>query len=296
MSTKGTVKDNRSQSSGNTFYNFIQLMIENQIRQKVNTSEMVKIVDVEPGGPGGAAGYVTVKPLVRQTDAKGESIEPVELYKLPYFRAQCGGAAIVMDPKPGDVGLASFTKRDSSGIKAGQSETVPPGSLRHFDQADGVFVGTMLNKAPETYVEMSPDDKRVTTHAPESAVVETKESTINADEKAVTNTKDFQANASQTAAIAAGVSASVKAGSSVGLKAPQVGISGNLSVSGEDGGSGTSTFRGDMIIIGNLRVQGNISVTGSISAGGDVVGGGISLMHHTHPGVDRGYANTDPPV
>ena len=110
-----TVKDNRKPSSANSLYNALELMIDNAIHQKINTSEMVMVVDVEPGGPGGAAGYVTVKPLVRQTDAREETHEPVELYKLPYTRMPCGGAAIVMDPQPGAIGLVNFTKRASSG-------------------------------------------------------------------------------------------------------------------------------------------------------------------------------------
>ena len=282
------VKGNRKATSGNSMVNALDLMIENKINKRVNTTEMVKIIKVEPGGPGGAAGYVDVQPLVRQTDAFDKTLEPTTIYKVPYFRMQCGGAAIVMDPQPGDIGMVSFTKRDSSNVKQGQSETVPPGSFRTFDQGDGILMGTILNKAPETYVEMSPDEKRVTTRAPEKADTETKVSEVNASESATTNTKDFAANASQTA--------NITGGTSVGISAPQVGISGNLSVSGEGGGSGESEFKGNMRIIGNLRVEGNITVTGGITAGADIVAGGISLINHIHSGVVNGPNNTGRPV
>ncbi len=133
MSTSKTVKDNRTPASGNSLYNAIQLMIDNSINKRVNTADLVKVVAVEPGGSGGAAGYVTIKPLVGQVDARGQTIEPVELYKVPYSRMQGGTAAIVMDPEVGDIGVAVFTKRDSSGVQPEQRETVPPGIFRTFD-------------------------------------------------------------------------------------------------------------------------------------------------------------------
>ena len=293
MSGSNTVKDNRRPSSPNTIYNAIQLQIENTINKRVNTSEMVKIIAVEPGGPGGAAGYVTVKPLVGQTNAKGETIEPVELYKIPYYRMQCGGAAIVMDPQPGDIGLVNFTKRDSSGVKQEQSDTVPPGSFRTFDQGDGVLVGTMLNKAPETYVEMSPDDKRVTTHAPEKAIVETKESTVNADDKAVTNTKEFEANASQTALMAAGQTATVSGGANVKLDTPLTEIAGDLVATGEKGGG--SAEINSLKVKGDVVIEGDLTVNGDLIVDGDIIVQGISFLNHVHGGVQPGGANTGPP-
>jgi phage baseplate assembly protein V len=42
-------------------------------------------------------------------------------------------------------------------------------------------------------------------------------------------------------------------------------------------------------------VNGNVQVNGSVNVTGDVVAGGISLINHTHPGVSRGGARTDPP-
>jgi len=267
-----TVKDNRRPTSGSSPFNAIQLMIDNSIG-KLNTADLVKVVSVEAGGPGGAAGYVVVKPLVGQVNAKGETLEPVEMYKLPYFRAQCGGAAIVMDPpQPGDIGLANFTKRDGSNVKQGQGDTVPPASFRTHDPGNGVFMGTVLNKAPETFVEMEPEGKRVTVHAPEKAEVETKESTVNAENKAVTNTKEFEANASQTAKVAGG--------SSVLLDTPDTRVAGNLSVGGDKGNGDAEMdsleVRRNLIVHQDAAIGGTLTVNGKIYCA-DIIVGGISF-------------------
>lgn len=57
-----------------------------------------------------------------------------------------------------------------------------------------------------------------------------------------------------------------------------------------DAGSPTMDLGG-----GTLRIIGNIFVDGDIEVTGDVVASGISLVHHTHGGVQRGSANTEEP-
>ena len=39
-----------------------------------------------------------------------------------------------------------------------------------------------------------------------------------------------------------------------------------------------------------------VTISGDLHVAGDVTAGGISLRSHTHPGVDRGNASTDPPA
>lgn len=46
---------------------------------------------------------------------------------------------------------------------------------------------------------------------------------------------------------------------------------------------------------GTLRVIGRLYVDGDIEVTGDVVASGISLVHHTHGGVQQGGANTKEP-
>jgi len=117
---------------------------------------------------------------------------------------------------------------------------------------------------------------------------QTKEFTTNAEDKAVTNTKEFEANAEQTA--------KVKGGQRVEVTAPDIGLAGDLSVTGQDGGPGQTTITGNVKIIGSLAVTGQLTVDGDIKAGGDVVAGGVSLRGHTHTGVEPGGGVSGPPV
>lgn len=57
-----------------------------------------------------------------------------------------------------------------------------------------------------------------------------------------------------------------------------------------DAGSPTMDLGG-----GTMRVIGNLYVDGDIEVTGDVTASGVSLVHHTHGGVQRGGANTEEP-
>lgn len=52
---------------------------------------------------------------------------------------------------------------------------------------------------------------------------------------------------------------------------------------------------GRLAIVGDLFVDGNIECTGTITAAVDVVAAGISLVNHTHGGVQPGGAQTGKP-
>ncbi|MDR1396854.1 MAG: hypothetical protein LBJ14_03905, partial [Desulfarculales bacterium] len=154
MKNNGTVKGVKRLTDANTLTNAVSFLVESMIRGTVNTAEVVTVMSVQAGGAGNPAGYVDVKPLVCQTDAYNNTLPPATLYHLPYSRVQGGKAALVIDPAPGDIGLAVFAKRDSSGVKQGSQEPVPPASFRVFDQADGFYLGGFLNQKPEVWLEM----------------------------------------------------------------------------------------------------------------------------------------------
>lgn len=155
------VKGNKGYAAGNSAYNAQEFHVRNLIMQHVNTATPVIVTAAQAGGAGAAAGYVTVKPLVAQIDGFGNTVPPVELFRLPYFRYQGGVAAVVIDPAPGDIGLAVFCKSDCSNIQQGQIEPVQPGSFRKFSQSDGFYIGGFLNKPPEVFIEIN-QDKSIT--------------------------------------------------------------------------------------------------------------------------------------
>lgn len=59
--------------------------------------------------------------------------------------------------------------------------------------------------------------------------------------------------------------------------------------------TGGITLRGDVTIEGDLAVQGAAQVDETLTATEDVVADGISLVGHTHGGVQSGASDTDPP-
>lgn len=159
------VKGNKRATSGSSPYNAQEFHIRNVVLGLVNTAIPVIVTAVECGGAGAAAGYVTVKPLVCQIDGFGNSLDPVELFKVPYSRIQGGIAALVIDPVPGDVGLAVFAKSDCSNVAQEQNKPVQPGSFRKFSMSDGFYIGGFLNRAPSVYIEVKQDRSIVITAA-----------------------------------------------------------------------------------------------------------------------------------
>ena len=102
-----------------------------------------------------------------QRGADGQSLAPVSLPQLPFYRVQAGTAAVVLDPQPGDIGLAVFSQQDASNVKEGTSEPVQAGSFRAFDMSDGFYCCSVLGAgAPETYIHLDPEKGEITVKAP----------------------------------------------------------------------------------------------------------------------------------
>lgn len=121
------------------------------------TATLVQVVEVTPpADPVGDVGNVDVKPMVAQIDGAGNATPHGIIYGVPYFRLQGGTNAVIMDPKPGDIGLAVFASRDISSVKSTKAPA-NPGSRRQFDMADALYVGGFLNGTPTQYVRFSDD-------------------------------------------------------------------------------------------------------------------------------------------
>lgn len=131
------------------------------LMSRLSTCTLVRVVACSNAGGVSAVGTVDVQPLVNQIAGNGSAMPHGQLYKLPYVRAQGGTSAVILDPKPGDLGLACFASRDISAIKsptgAAQARTegnrgLNPGSKRQFNMSDGLYVGGLLNAVPLQYV------------------------------------------------------------------------------------------------------------------------------------------------
>lgn len=132
----------------NSPYNAISFIIQQAIREQVNTCIVCKVIAVFDG-------YVDVLPLVTQISGKGEAVKPTTLYKLPFMRYHAGVAAVILDPVPGDIGLAVFSTKDCSNVKVGTTEPQQPASFRGNSMANGFYIGGFLNQAPSVFVELT---------------------------------------------------------------------------------------------------------------------------------------------
>lgn len=149
---KGFLKPNTAGSE----YNSQQFIIQQALREKVNTCIICKVVAVSDG-------YVDVLPLVTQLDGFGNAVDPTTLFKLPYMRYHGGVCAVVLDPVVDDIGLAVFAQKDCSNVKQGTSEPVPPASFREMSMANGFYIGGFLNQNPTTFVELQQSGKVIIT-------------------------------------------------------------------------------------------------------------------------------------
>lgn len=114
------------------------------------TISLVKVDSVIPGAAG-PVGYLSATDLIQQIDGNNDGIPNVPMENIPYFRLQGGGNAIIIDPKPGDIGLIAFARRDITVTKQTKEEGPPP-SLRTHDVSDGLYIGGLLNGAPSQWI------------------------------------------------------------------------------------------------------------------------------------------------
>ena len=155
MAESGIVKGVADEDVDSSDLNRLEFLIK--VLQRDMSTAIPVIITAVQAGDTNAAGYVDARPLVAQLDAWGNALPMATLHHLPYFRLQAGRAGIVLDPVPGDIGLAVFAQSDCSTLKQGQTETAQPGSWRKFDQADGFYIGGFINTQIDTYVRLAQD-------------------------------------------------------------------------------------------------------------------------------------------
>jgi hypothetical protein len=146
----GTTYGHASASDENSEFNATTFLIK-QILARVHTATVVQVKSVTNSGEVSPVGFVDVLPLVNQIDGFGNPTEHITVYGLPYIRMQGGTNAIILDPQVGDLGIAIFASRDISAVKNAKKQS-NPGSRRRFSMSDGIYLGGILNGAPQNYV------------------------------------------------------------------------------------------------------------------------------------------------
>lgn len=141
----------------------LRFIIESIIA-RVSTATLVKVVSCTNSGGLAKWGTVNVQPVINQVAGDGQAVPHGQLFKLPYLRVQGGSNAVIIDPEPGDIGIAVFASRDISAMKdqtaidqvsGGSVRGVPPSSARQFSMSDGLYLGGVLNAIPDQYVRFS---------------------------------------------------------------------------------------------------------------------------------------------
>ncbi len=151
--------------------------IINQAIGRLNTVTLVTVTGITPGGTG-PVGFVNVQPLVNQVDGAGNPTPHGIIYNIPYLRYQGGTNAIIMDPVVGDNGIALFCSRDISTVKRTKA-AANPGSSRRYDWADGLYIGGLLNAAPQQYIQFTTSGITITT--PQTLTINAQTVNINAN-------------------------------------------------------------------------------------------------------------------
>lgn len=211
-------------------YGTLQFIIQ-QMLFRMETCTLVKVIACTRAGGVAPWGTVDVQPLISQVAGSGQVVPHKPLYRLPYLRLQGGANAIIMDPEPGDIGLACFASRDISAMKQqsaidavkGGEPGVPPGRGGGYDISDGLYVGGYLNGTPTQYVAFSADG--IAIHSPVKVRI--------------------------TAPIA-----EVVADTRITLQAPLIELKGVV-----------DQTDGDVSMGANVQIDGNLNVDGNISGG-----------------------------
>lgn len=149
--------------SGSSEFNLLEFVIKSFIGKMV-TIILVQVKACTNSGGLAPVGFVDLQVLVKLVDGTGNTFPHGIIYECPYQRIQGGKNAIIIDPEPGDIGIAVFAYADVSSVTANRDNiagvtdkdcSVPPGSGRRFDWADALYLGGVLNVEPTQYVQFN---------------------------------------------------------------------------------------------------------------------------------------------
>lgn len=165
--------------AGSNPINALEFFVRSIISKTVFTAFPVAVTAVQRNGTESGAGYVAARPLLMPRNVDGQGIEVTTIPKLPYFRLQHGTAAIVCDPKVGDVGLAVVAKHDVSNVNGDNTSKVPA-TFREFDSSDSFYIGGFWGEAPTVFVRLE-DDGNIAIEAPTTVTIKSASVEVEAD-------------------------------------------------------------------------------------------------------------------
>lgn len=235
------------------------LFVFNQLLRGKATAGLVEVLACTNAGGIAPVGTVDVRLLVNQVDGQGGSPTPHgPMYGLPYHRLQGGTFAAIIDPKPGDIGLAVFCSRDSSAAVSAKGPASPASDdVMGFNS--GMYFGGFLNGTPTSYVAFTAagikivDPQSITLTAP-TVTIQATTATVNATNATINATTKAQ------------------------VTAPDIELTGAVNVTGSLTVSGAAALNGGLAVTGGSGA----TVAGTLAATVDVTANGKSLHNHTH--------------
>lgn len=290
--------------------NQTNFLVTQQIRKDIQTSFIARVDSCQSSEEQEGSKTVAITPLISQTDTEGTALEMVSIPDIPHTRYQHGIAAVIIDPVPGDIVVASVNKNDITSINDQTTEPVNAGSFRQFCQSDSVIHDSIHTKPPEVYMVLR-QDKTIKTRGPEGIRIET-DKTL--DEEALENRvinigkdrrESIGGNSTITIngnnSITVNGSITIEAGGSITIKAPsitfdtpQAAFTGNVTIAGglsQGGGMRSASARSS----NDAVFYNDIHTLRTITADIDAIGGGISLKSHVHSNVQNGPSTTGGP-
>lgn len=185
----------RNYESSQHPYNQMDFVVR-RILTDVHTGLPCRVLECFPMEPGearanaeGITGLVNVELMIDQIDNEEKTIETQPIYNVPYQRLQAGMCAIVLDPKPGDIGWLSFGERDISTFKKTR-EKAQPASHRMLTQSDCVYKPGILNDPPRIWIRLREDgiviegdNRPITVHSKTAINLDAPEVNISGDVK-----------------------------------------------------------------------------------------------------------------
>lgn len=223
------------------------------LANRLCTAQLVAVKACTNSGTLAKWGTVDAVPLVNMVNGDGTNTPHGTLYKLPYLRIQGGTNAVIIDPSPGDIGLAVFAMRDISSVKADPVSAVanatgtagtPPSSARVYDFADGVYLGGVLNVVPTQTMRFGADGITIT--SPTKVTVEAPEIDLTAATKVVMTAPEIDLTAATQVTITAPL---INLDGEV-VTTTDVTVGAGLAVTGNAVGHGGATFTNDVVAAG----------------------------------------------
>lgn len=226
-------------------FNNISFVIQQAIA-KLQTATLVRIDKCTNEGELSPVGFVDVTPMVNQIDGAGNPVPHVTIFNVPYFRLQGGKNGIIIDPSPGDIGIAVFASRDLTKVKATKKQG-NPGSHRQYSFSDALYIGGVLNVQPEQYIQFNTSGIKV--FSPAKILLEAPNIELKAD--------TVEINASTV---------DINASSSVTMTTPIFTLNGEMET------TGGITAAGEVSGVGILM---STHAHSGVTAGGDITGGPV---------------------